>query len=231
MASSPPASSPPADSSLAPVAEDSLGRTLLRVAWLSILLGLGIQLAMLVTFLLLGKETTWGSQVADAAKSVSWATLVCVGVAVGRAIPGARVAGMGLMGLLSGPIAFNVARAVHRGVGESLKMAPAAAPILVPDPLVMGLVKGLEYGFLGALLGAVSRRSGGRLAPHVLTGLTVGLVFGGLVFALTNNVSLKATGAALGLDKALPIFVNETLFPMGCAIVLYSTDLIRRRLG
>lgn len=224
-------SSAPADSNPAPAAEDRLGPTLMRVAWLSILLGIGIQLAMLVTFLLLGKDTSWGSQLADAAKSVSWATLVCVGVAVGRAIPGARVAGMGLMGLLSGPIAFNVARAVHRGVGESLKVAPAAAPVLVPDPLVMGLVKGLEYGFLGALLGAVSRRSGGRLAPHVFSGLAVGAVFGGLVFALTNSVSVKATGAALGLDKGLPIFINETLFPMGCAIVLYSTDLIRRRMG
>jgi hypothetical protein len=32
-------------------------------------------------------------------------------------------------------------------------------------------------------------------------------------------------------DLPAPIFINETVFPMGCAVVLYSTDSIRRRLG
>ncbi len=220
-------SSPPA----APAPEDRLGPALLRVAWLSILLGLGIQVLMLATFVALGKETSWGSQVADAAKSVSWATLVCVGVAVGRAVPGSRVMNMGLLGLLSGPLAFNVAKAVHRGVGESLKVAPAAAAVVVLPVATMGLIKGLEYGGLGAALAWVSRQRWGSLGAHVGAGLVVGLAFGSLVYHLTNTLSLEQTGKALGLDKSLPIFINETLFPMGCAIVLYSTDLIRRRLA
>ena len=57
------------------------------------------------------------------------------------------------------------------------------------------------------------------------------MVFGGLVYTLTNKLSLESSGQPLAMAKTLPIFINETLFPMGCAIVLYTTDMVRRRLG
>ena len=216
---------------LAAANTDDLGRTLMRVAWLSILLGILIQLVLLVAGLAQGAQPSWVSQLADTAKSVSWATLVCVGVAVGRAIPGARTVNMGLLGLLSGPMAFNVAKVVHRGVGESLKVAPATAAVIVLPAATMGLIKALEYGGLGALIGWVSRRSWGRLGAHAGTGLAVGLVFSGLVYYLTNQLSMETNGQPLAMARALPIFINETVFPMGCAVVLYTTDSIRRRMG
>lgn len=223
------ASTPDAD--LPAPADDPLGRTLMRVAWLSILLGILIQLVLLAAGLAQGAQPSWVGQLADTAKSVSWATLVCVGVAVGRAIPGARAVNMGLMGLLSGPLAFNMAKVVHRGVGESLKVAPSTAAAIALPAATMGLIKALEYGALSALVAWVSRQRWGRLGAHVGTGLAVGLVFGGLVYLLTNRLSLDVAGQALPMAKALPIFINETVFPMGCAVVLYSTDSIRRRLG
>lgn len=208
--------------------DDNPGRTLLRVAWLAILLGLLIQLILLIAAVAQGKEPTWAAQLADAARSVSWATLVCVGVALGRSIPGNRVANMGFLGLLSGPLAFQVAKVVHRGVNESLKVAPAVAAL---SPMTVGLIKALEYGSLGVLVAWVSRKHWGKLGAHLSVGLGVGLLFGILVYRLTNAASMAASGLALPSDKVLSIFINETVFPMGCAMVLYSSDAIRRRLG
>lgn len=208
--------------------DDHPGRTLLRVAWLAILLGLLIQLILLIAAVAQGQEPSWVVQLADAARSVSWATLVCVGVALGRAIPGNRVANMGLLGLLSGPMAFQVAKVVHRGVNESLKVAPAVAAL---SPMTVGLIKALEYGSLGVLVAWVSRRRWGTLGGHLSVGLGVGLLFGILVYRLTNAASMASQGLALPSDKVLSIFINETVFPMGCALVLYASDAMRRRLA
>jgi hypothetical protein len=58
--------------------------TLLRVAWLAILLGLLLQLALLLMAAGFGTVTGPGSLLAETFRNVSWSLLVCVGVALGR---------------------------------------------------------------------------------------------------------------------------------------------------
>ena len=65
------------------------GSTLMRVAWLAIGLGLGIEVLLLMVSVFggLGSATF----VADLVKSVAWSVFVCVGLAVGTAITRAQV--------------------------------------------------------------------------------------------------------------------------------------------
>ena len=86
----------------APIQEDAaatssnLGATLLRVAWLAILLGMAMEGILLVLSAGLGDLLGLGSIVADLAQNVSWSVLVCLGLSVGTAVRSARVPVMGI---------------------------------------------------------------------------------------------------------------------------------------
>jgi hypothetical protein len=71
--------------------------TLLRVAWLAILLGLVLQLALLLVAAGFGTAPSPGPLLSETLKTVSWSLLVCVGVALGR------VAAKGRMPLEASP--------------------------------------------------------------------------------------------------------------------------------
>ena len=101
-----------------------LGPALMRAAWLAILLGLGFELVLLTVSVYGGSGA--GLFVADLVKSVSWSVFVCVGLAVGTAISRARVPLMGLLGLLTAPLAFEVSRVLHKGTVEALALSGAA---------------------------------------------------------------------------------------------------------
>ena len=62
------------------------GVTILRVAWLAILLGLALEGLLLVLGASFGHLLGLGSIVADLVRNVSWAVLACVGLAVGTTI-------------------------------------------------------------------------------------------------------------------------------------------------
>lgn len=72
-------------------ASSSLGATLLRVAWLAILLGMAMESILLLLSAGLGDPLGLGYIVADLAKNVSWSMLVCLGLSVGTAVRSARV--------------------------------------------------------------------------------------------------------------------------------------------
>jgi hypothetical protein len=70
------------------------------------------------------------------------------------------------------------------------------------------------------LLGRFVRTPSSTLRTHVLTGLLVGLVFGSLILLL-NHMHAAAAGAGLPVARIVAICVNELLFPIGCATVIY----------
>src|SRR5262245_6922896 len=81
-----------------------LARRLLRVAWMSILLGLGVELLLVIIAAIFGAMTGAAPLIADAIQKVTWSVLVCSGIALGTAASkSARAATMGLLGLLSAP--------------------------------------------------------------------------------------------------------------------------------
>ena len=198
-----------------------LGRTLLRVAWLAIALGLAMEALLLLLGSSFGELLGVKSIVADLAKNLSWSLLVCSGLAVGTAASQARAPAMGLMGLLAAPIAFEVSRVVHKGTLEALEISGGGDT----SPVLVAVIKGFEYGCLGLAVGWLGRRPWGGAAAHAAAGLAVGLVFGGAIVVLT-----VPSGAQMSVADLVSRGVNEVLFPVGCSLVLYASVNLGERM-
>ena len=198
-----------------------LGRTLLRVAWLAIALGLAMEALLLLLGSSFGELLGVKSIVADLAKNLSWSLLVCSGLAVGTAASQARAPAMGLMGLLAAPIAFEVSRVVHKGTLEALDISGSGDT----SPVLVVVIKGFEYGCLGLAVGWLGRRPWGGAAAHAAAGLAVGLVFGGAIVVLT-----VPSGAQMSVADLVSRGVNEVLFPLGCSLVLYASVNLGERM-
>jgi hypothetical protein len=204
-------------------AASGLRTTLLRVAWLAIILGLVMEVLLLALGGVLGNSLGLKPLVADLVRNVSWSVFVCVGLAVGTAVAKARVPLMGFLGLLSAPVAFEASRVIHKGTLQALAVAGTGGDL---SPLLVAAIKGLEYGCLGLGVGWVSQRRWGGVLAHVAVGLLVGLVFGGAEIALAAGTTPPPSTADL-LGKG----VNEILFPVGCSLVLFSATVLGKKVA
>ena len=195
--------------------------TLLRVAWLAILLGLLLQLALLLVAV--GFGTAAGSRplLAETCRTVCWSLLVCVGVALGRVAGKGRVPLEGVTGLLAAPLALTAANILQKGVAEALNATGAPAG---PAPLWVLAIKAAEYACLGLALGWVGRRAWGSALGHVATGLVTGIVFGGAFLALLVQSAPTPPSTPSLVAKG----VNELLFPVGCALVVFIAEVLGR---
>jgi hypothetical protein len=200
-------------------ASPNLGVKLLRVAWLAIGLGMAMEGTLLLLSAGFGDLLGLRSIVADLARNVSWALLVCVGLSVGTAVQNARVPVTGLLGLLAAPAAFEISRVVHKGAIQAVAISGSAGDDL--SPFLVALIKGLEYGCLGLALGWVSQRPWGGAAAHMAVGFVVGSIFGGTIVALLAASSPEVSAASL-----VPRGVTEVLFPVGCSLVLFSAEAL-----
>ncbi|MDQ3793300.1 MAG: hypothetical protein M3341_11850 [Actinomycetota bacterium] len=198
------------------------GSLLLRVAWLAILLGLGMEVLLLLLGGALGDVLGVGPIVADFVRNITWSVFVCVGLAVGTAVAKARVPLMGFLGLFSAPLAFEASRVFHKGTLEALAVSVPGGEAV--SPVLIAVVKGIEYGCLGLGVGWVSQRPWGGAAAHVAVGLLVGLVFGSVEIALASTVAPLPP-----LPDLLVEGINDVLFPVGCALVLFSADALGKR--
>src|SRR5918998_3905122 len=138
----------PPDGTSTSGAASNLEVSILRVAWLAILLGLAMEGLLLLLGAGFGESLGLRSVVADLVRNVSWSVFVCVGLAVGTTFAKARVPAMGLLGLFSGPLAFEASRVFHKGTLEALG-ATAGGGGAELSPLLIALIKGVEYGCLG----------------------------------------------------------------------------------
>lgn len=207
---------------LAPAAESAanLGATLLRVAWLAIALGIAMEALLLLLGTGFGEALGLRSVAADLVRSVSWSVFVCAGLAIGTAVVKARVPLMGLLGLLSAPLAFEASRVIHKGALEALAVSGGGDV----SPVLIAVIKGLEYGCLGIGIGWVSQRRWGGALAHVAVGLLVGVVFGGTELALAAGASPAPPASELFVEG-----VNDVLFPVGCALVLFSATALGKK--
>jgi hypothetical protein len=197
--------------------------TLLRVAWLAILLGLLLQLALLLVAA--GFGTVAGSRplLAETCKTVCWSLLVCVGIALGRVAAKSRVPLEGVTGLLAAPLALTAANTLQKSVAEALNAAGAA---IGPVPLWVLAIKAAEYACLGLALGWIGRRVWRSALGHAGTGLVIGIIFGG---AFLTIVVLSAP-TPLSTPSLLARGVNELLFPIGCALVVFIAEVLGRHI-
>jgi hypothetical protein len=196
---------------------------LLRVAWLAIVLGLLLQLALLLVATGFGKDISPRPVLAETLRSVSWSLLVCVGVALGRVAAKGRLPLEGITGLLAAPLALTAANAVQKGVAEAMNAAGVRAG---PAPVWVLAIKAAEYGALGLALEWVGRRAWGSALGHLAVGLLTGVVFGGVFLA----VMVQSAPTPLSTPALLAKGVNELLFPVGCALVVFIAEILRTHL-
>ena len=200
-----------------------LTATLLRVAWAAILLGLVMEAVLILLGTGLGEALGLGKLTADLVKNVSWSLFVCGGLAVGTTIANARLPLAGLAGLLAAPLAFEISRVLHKGTLEMLAASSGASE--GASPVLIAVVKGLEYGALGMAIRWLARRSWAGAMAYALTGLLIGTVFGGAILTLTLGAASQISTGTL-ISQA----VNEILFPVGCALVLFSANFLGKRM-
>jgi hypothetical protein len=131
-----------------------------------------------------------------------------------------RVPLEGVTGLLAAPLALTAANAVHKGVAEAVDAAGDPAG---PAPLWVLTIKAAEYGCLGLALEWVGRRAWGSTLGHMAVGLMTGVVFGGVFLA----VVVQSTPTPLSIPSLLARGLNELLFPLGCAVVVFIAEVLR----
>ena len=196
--------------------------TLLRVAWLAIALGILLQLALLLVAAGLGPVAGPRPLLAETFRTVTWSVLVCVGVALGRVAAKGRVPLEGATGLLAAPLALTAANTLQKGVAEALNVVGVPAG---PAPLWVLALKAVEYACLGLALGWVGRRAPSSALGHLAAGLVTGVVFGGVFLALV----IQSAPTPLSTPSLLARGVNELLFPVGCALVVFIAEVLGRR--
>jgi hypothetical protein len=199
-----------------------LGATLLHVAWLAVILGLVMEVLLLVLGGALGEALGLKPFVADLVRNVTWSVFVCAGLAVGTTVVKARAPLMGVLGLISGPLAFEISRVFHKGTLQALAITGGGGDAV--SPVLVAVIKGIEYGCLGLGVGWVSQRRWGGAAAHVAVGLLVGLTFGGVQLALASGATPPPLTSDLFVQG-----VNEVLFPVGCSLVLFSAGALGKK--
>ena len=196
---------------------------LLRVAWLAILLGLLLQLALLLAGAGFGIFAGLRPLVAETARNVGWSVLVCTGVAVGRVAAKGRPPLMGIAGLLAAPLALTVANTIQKGIAAALSIPGAAGTA----SLWVLALKAAEYGCLAAALGWIGRQAWAGAPAYGTAGLLAGMVFGGAVLTVVaQSAPIPLSPAALMVKG-----VNELVFPVGCALVLFAAEVLEKRVS
>lgn len=192
-------------------------RTVAVVAVLAIVLGFAVQLLILATKLLAGGPLPGATVFLDMTQGVTWALLVCTGVGIGVSLR-ARATMVGALALIAAPIAIAAAKFSQRLVGSFIDAAEQPAVLSLAS---ISVVRALEYGVLGYLLGTLAQRGEMRAMRYIGAGAAVGLVLGGAVLALMAYVAAQA-GTPMGAPKLAAGVVNEMVFPIGCALVIYA---------
>jgi hypothetical protein len=197
----------------------SAAALVLHVCWLSIVLGLAIQISLLIASVAFGRVPKLNPLIVDLAQRVSWSTIVCASISVAMVASKLPASFVGLAGLLSASVGFKIARAVQKGVGAALGAAPLASK--GPSPLVLGIIKAVEYGCLAAILAWMVKRKSKGAAAHAAIGLMLGVFFGAIVLGYTYWTNFKLFSAADVVSRGL----NEVLFPVGCSLVLFASEV------
>lgn len=202
----------------------SLPQRILHAAWMSIALGLVVEIALIIAATTFGKSGDLRPFIADLAGKVSWSVVVCVGISVGTVAAQRKGPAMGWLGFLSAPAGFALAKAAHKTAAAALDVAIAAGTA-APTAWQMIVIRALEYGLLGLAVGHLSGKSWARLPAYAALGLSVGLAAAGLVLAITLHAAATPPPTLALWSKG----INEVLFPLGCSMVLYTVNSLGQR--
>lgn len=200
-------------------------RALKRIALIALCaIALGFMMQGLILAVKLSSGAAFpGAQFAvDLAQGVTWSFLVCAGVGIGTSIMRARAALVGLLAMVCAPLAIAAAKSSQKVMASMV--GAADQPAILSLATISGL-RAIEYGLLGWWLGTLARREVSHAVPYLKAGTSLGVIFGGAIAALTYQVAL-AKGLTPAPPQILASVVNEVVFPIGCAFVIYIGQLV-----
>jgi hypothetical protein len=202
----------------------------LRAAWLSVVLGIVIEIGVLSVLLTSGNAGGIRIEIANAAERVSWPVLICVAIvfaqASGRAIASASTLPltMGGAGFLAAPLTVAFTKVLQKGMTTVLGATSTSVDLQIL--MVIGVVRALEYASLAGTVAVLQRRSRFNAWRCALVGIIVGVIFGGIALMLTVGRRDDPR-----FSQYLAASVNEIILPMGCALILYGSKIMAGRLG
>jgi hypothetical protein len=199
-----------------------LVQRVLQAVWMSIVLGLLMQLVAVAVQFSFNKPPDTVKLIHESVQKVSWSFIVCTGITIGNLFSKLRGPAMGLLGFVSAPAGFLAAKFAQKTTAQALS---ANLPNQ-PDNLVWALMgtKALEYALLGFALWYLGTKAWATWRSYALTGLTLGLVTGAVIVAEIYSLSSTSPPMLLAASVAL----NELLFPMGCAMVNFLSGWLAR---
>jgi len=201
-------------------------RQLTMVAWLAILLGIAMQALSLAGRGSVGAHPTLIQIGVELAENVAWSFFVCAGIGLGSLLGKARPALGGLIGAVSAPLAMGLAKGSQKVLAGA---AGAAEKPFIMSLMTLGVLRALEYGLLGWALAWLTSRSDARGWHFLVAGMLAGIVFGGSITWLTIDTA-AARGPAMAPAQIVATTINEMIFPIGCALVVYIALRIGRQI-
>ncbi|MER9562551.1 MULTISPECIES: hypothetical protein [unclassified Mesorhizobium] len=201
-------------------------RRVVIVTWLAIALGFAME-ALILTVRFAADSLPATTQILiELAQGVTWSFFVCAGVSLGTAVANVRTSLGGLIGAMSAPLAMGIAKGTQKVMVSALD---AAAKPAILSLTTLGMLRAIEYGLLGWILASLASKDEPRPLHFALAGASIGALFGGGVTALTIEAA-AAQDAALALPQAITTGVNEIVFPIGCALVVYIALQVSRHM-
>jgi hypothetical protein len=201
-------------------------RRLAMVAWLAILLGIAMQALSLAGRGSVGAHPTLLQIAVELTQSVTWSFFVCAGIGLGSLLGKARPALGGLIGAISAPLAMGLAKGSQKVVASAVS---AAEKPVIMSLMTLGVLRAVEYGLLGWALAWLVSRQESRAWHFVLAGGLAGLVFGGSITWLTIAIA-TAKDMVMAPPQIIATALNEMVFPIGCALVVYMALRVGRQL-
>lgn len=195
-------------------------RRIAVVALLSVILGLAVQSAVLG--IKLAGRPPGTDLVVDLASGIAWSLLVCTGLAIGLTIAKGRPLLTGTLAFCFAPAALATAKASQKVLTDWLDAAERQAVLGIGT---VSLLRAAEYALLGWLLARLVVRDEDRPWSYLGAGCAAGLIFGGAITGLTWRAASHG-GAPLAAPVLGATVINEMVFPVGCALVIFFGQFV-----
>lgn len=197
------------------------------IALLSIALGFAMQGLILAGKVAGGGNLPGAAILVDLAQGVTWSFLICAGVGIGTSVARARAVIGGIIAMICAPIAIAAAKSSQKVVAGLIGAADQPAAMSLAT---ISVLRAIEYGILGWLLTRLVLRTETRPLPYLAAGSTVGALFGGAIAMLAYQASV-GNGLAPALPQIVASVINEVVFPIGCATVIFVGQMVARNLA
>lgn len=199
-----------------------LPKRLLRVTIWVIVLGIIAETAFFIILNATARIVPFTLYLADFCHKLTWTYVVCVAISMAKALTKNNVPATGLAGLLSVPPGLYLAGVIQKAVTEAMGMDASATGIILFIPLA---IKTIEYALLALVLAWMAKHYQ-KVGAFIRTGLLFGVLA-----AVAQSWYKLSTDPEVTFISIIILVVNEMIMPAGCAAIIYTSDIVAKKLS